>query len=485
MKKTMTYVVAAAAVAMALVSCSKDKLIEKGTRNEQTSGMRTLTVSFAQGTKTSISNDMKTPVWAEGDKISLNGTPYEVPADAKGKPTCTITTDIQGDIVAVYPASAWTAEEPHYKVESTQDGSFSKANICIDTVKVGDTKIEFKNKTALFYVKIKAGDKNSTLKVTSLKAIGEDGQRSGSEAAITNDGVNANEITVAITASSYDQDCYVSVLPGVKLTDLNFDITRDGETGKGEQGGFSANYLKDTKEIAEPYLYAVVENTIYTVDPSFLHEYVEVKMTVQGGSEKTYKWATMNIGATSATDAGDYFAWGATEVAYESLTNHDFTFKTGKPASYVYSNGYTGPWAPEEGFADCNTPYYDGESFSDSKYNIVEGKKVLDLSDDAANANWGGSWRMPTNEEFTAFLGDTETYEAGDNGSFTHQGVTFPAAGCGHQTDIGDLGCGDYWSSSLYTVSKSRACCFTFYDDTVCPDYEYRHAGYSVRALSD
>jgi hypothetical protein len=33
-----------------------------------------------------------------------------------------------------------------------------------------------------------------------------------------------------------------------------------------------------------------------------------------------------------------------------------------------------------------------------SKYNSSDNKTVLDLEDDAAAANWGGAWRMPTKD---------------------------------------------------------------------------------------
>lgn len=34
-----------------------------------------------------------------------------------------------------------------------------------------------------------------------------------------------------------------------------------------------------------------------------------------------------------------------------------------------------------------------------SSYGNVDNKTTLELADDAANFNWGGSWRMPTKEE--------------------------------------------------------------------------------------
>ena len=79
------------------------------------------------------------------------------------------------------------------------------------------------------------------------------------------------------------------------------------------------------------------------------------------------KWANMNVGAEKDSGFGSYFAWG--EV---------------KPKKYYSWNTYV--WSRE------NTQFL-------VKYSITDRKTQLDLSDDAARANWGGDWRMPTVDE--------------------------------------------------------------------------------------
>ena len=86
------------------------------------------------------------------------------------------------------------------------------------------------------------------------------------------------------------------------------------------------------------------------------------------------KWATMNVGATSVTDPGLYFAWGET-TGYGSDTSDGRSFDW---ESYEWGNGTK----------DVMT-----------KYNAADGKKVLDPEDDAATVNWGSDWRMPTFKE--------------------------------------------------------------------------------------
>lgn len=102
------------------------------------------------------------------------------------------------------------------------------------------------------------------------------------------------------------------------------------------------------------------------------HEYVEI-----GG----IKWATMNVGASSETDKGLYFAWGETEgyriYADDSQNTRDFS-----ESEYKYAE-------------------LDGSTYVYTKYNSTDGKSSLDIEDDAARANWGGNWRIPTRDEFS------------------------------------------------------------------------------------
>ncbi len=116
------------------------------------------------------------------------------------------------------------------------------------------------------------------------------------------------------------------------------------------------------------------------------HEWVDL------GLPSGLKWATMNVGATTPEGCGDAYAWGETEPK----KRYDFS-------TYKYSNS-------------------DGTIFS--KYNADDQKEVLDLEDDAARVNWGGSWRMPTATEFEELLNNcTWTYNE-SNGGYTVQGST-------------------------------------------------------------
>lgn len=153
------------------------------------------------------------------------------------------------------------------------------------------------------------------------------------------------------------------------------------------------------------------------------HEYVDL------GLPSGTLWATCNVGATTPEGYGNYFAWG--ETATKKTYNWSTYFDT--------SDG--------------------GGTFT--KYNRDGGKTVLDLEDDAAHVNWGGSWRMPTKEECWELLDNcswTWTTQNGINGykvtstkaGYTDKFIFLPAAGYRQDSGLDEVGSnGSYWSSSL------------------------------------
>ncbi len=104
-------------------------------------------------------------------------------------------------------------------------------------------------------------------------------------------------------------------------------------------------------------------------------EYVDLGLSVM--------WATFNVGANKPEEYGDYFAWGETEPK----TNHNYDWTTYK-------------W--------CNGSYNTLTKYNtDSEYGVVDNKKILESSDDAATANWGGDWRMPSTEEWNELFSNS------------------------------------------------------------------------------
>ncbi|MBQ2969097.1 MAG: Ig-like domain-containing protein [Bacteroidaceae bacterium] len=194
------------------------------------------------------------------------------------------------------------------------------------------------------------------------------------------------------------------------------------------------------------------------------HAYVDLGLT--SGT----LWATMNVGATSPEDYGDYFAWG--EVTGYDKGKTSFSWST-----YKYCNGSS----------SSMTKYC-----TSSSYGTVDNKTELELSDDAARHNWEGSWRMPSKEQFKELYDEctwTWTTQSGVSGyrvssKKNANSLFLPAAGF-RDTSLYYAGSyGYYWSRSLGSGNSSYAYGLYFNSSYVSPSYSnIRYYGRSVRPV--
>ena len=129
---------------------------------------------------------------------------------------------------------------------------------------------------------------------------------------------------------------------------------------------------------------------------------------------------------------------------------------------------------------------------------IGDGKSTLEREDDAATANWGSGWRMPTMAELAELMNEdnctwtwVENYNDSDlNGyevkSKTTAGLLFlPAAGHRWDSSLGYAGYGGgYWSSELYSGNARGARCLYFDSSNRGSNYYGRLIGFSVRAVA-
>ena len=161
------------------------------------------------------------------------------------------------------------------------------------------------------------------------------------------------------------------------------------------------------------------------------HEYVDL------GLPSGTLWATCNIGSDAPENYGDYFAWG------ETLTKDIYNWST-----YQYCNGSNNTLTKY-----CNNPDYGYNGFSDTLTTLLP-------EDDAATANWGADWRMPTKDDMQELLRNTTrtlTTQNGVNGwlftASNGNSIFLPAAGTfsdGNNSGVGTFGY--YWTSSFNTV---------------------------------
>ena len=144
-------------------------------------------------------------------------------------------------------------------------------------------------------------------------------------------------------------------------------------------------------------------------------------------------WATLNIGANSPWEVGDYFAWGEKE-----------------PNKAVYD------WST---YSLCN-----GTHYSMTKYNATDGKTELDPADDAASVIWGVDWQMPSSTQRVELM-DTRyvnlqwTTQSGvyglkvtskKNGNY----IFLPVGGYRSGSELLYTDGGNYWSRSVNTYNN-------------------------------
>ena len=196
------------------------------------------------------------------------------------------------------------------------------------------------------------------------------------------------------------------------------------------------------------------------------------------------RWASFNLGASAPEEYGDYYAWGETEPYYSN--QNPLTWKDGKESGYIWSS-----------YKWCMGDYSSLTKYcSDSEYGyngFTDTKIVLDSEDDAARVNLCGSWRMPTDAEWTELRNNctwTWTTQNGVDGYLVTgpngNCIFFPAAGYRGSTDLYNAGSdGVYWSSSLYTDDPGYARNVYFYSDSVFRSSGYRYYGRSVRPVSE
>lgn len=186
-------------------------------------------------------------------------------------------------------------------------------------------------------------------------------------------------------------------------------------------------------------------------------------------------WATCNIGANTTEEYGDLFAWGETQPK-------DIYFWE----TYQYCNGIPSSLDDCTLTKYCSNPDYGYNGYTDDLVALLP-------EDDAATANWGSGWRMPSKDEWEELLHHTTpTWTTSPNGV---DGLLFeasngaclflPAAGF-RSDDLfywpGFYGC--YNSRDLYKEEPSSSLGMVFSVETDCEvSFGWRIVGHSVRAV--
>jgi len=190
-------------------------------------------------------------------------------------------------------------------------------------------------------------------------------------------------------------------------------------------------------------------------------------------------WATTNIGAENPEDYGYYFWWGDT-VGYKR-ENNKWVATDGSSSNFSFSSG--------------NTPTYNKSIAALQSEGWITADSVLAPAHDAAHVHWGGSWRMPTDAEFSALINNCTTKWITTNGvsgrlvtgkgAYADRSIFLPAAGYGYDSDLRRTGAdGDYWSSTPGSDYSSHAAWYLdFSSSSFCQSLFSRYGGRSVRPV--
>lgn len=174
------------------------------------------------------------------------------------------------------------------------------------------------------------------------------------------------------------------------------------------------------------------------------HEFVDLGLSV--------KWATCNVGAEKPSEYGNYFSWGETKPKEQYTATNSKMF--------------------QRGIGDVN---------GNHEY-------------DAARANWGGSWRMPTKDEMKELLERCEWVkhsEDGVNGYMirnrgTGSHIFIPAAGYRHGPSLYYAGESGYaWSSTPNENYTQSAYGLFFFSGYHYQYWYYRNYGFPVRPVTE
>ena len=185
-------------------------------------------------------------------------------------------------------------------------------------------------------------------------------------------------------------------------------------------------------------------------------------------------WSTCNVGADKPTDFGLYFQWGDIQG---------------------YNAEQIGLGDGQKRFANDFSDYkwhlsgdeFDNDNFTKYK---TEGD-VLELDDDSAHFNMGGSWHMPSSEQIQELINETTSnWIKLDNVNgrlFTSKNgksIFIPAAGLAWDGSLRSEGSeADVWSSMLSAGNVNYGQYLYFGSGNINLSFNDRCVGFSVRGV--
>ena len=262
-------------------------------------------------------------------------------------------------------------------------------------------------------------------------------------------------LTVSITKDSGSGNMSTPTIT-VKNGNTTIGTLHNGDSLK---VAYSINYVCSASQL-EGYSTpaSVTKNWANTTAKSLTFQYLEEK-GIDLGLPSGRKWAEANVGATNAWEIGLYFSWG-------NVIGH------------AEGSGYN----------------FDQATYNGTPGAGLSGDIAVGATYDAARAIMGGSWRMPTKDEFQELYDNTDSEWVADYHGIAgrkfmkktdHNVFIFlPAAGLYNGTTLSNRGSyGYYWSRSIHSYA-SYGYYLLFNSGAVFPQYnDSRYCGQPVRAV--
>jgi membrane protein involved in colicin uptake len=246
---------------------------------------------------------------------------------------------------------------------------------------------------------------------------------------------------------------------------------------------------------AQTYATMVYDGTAWNIVNLFCPgaEYDPAGLVVDMGLPSGVKWAARDIDLTKPSGFCDtpftymksFFSWGNID-GHNPISNSAFDYN----------------W----GGVNEQEPYYDGQPYGDTPGNTLTGNIAVGEDFDAARANLGAPWRMPTNTEFGELFANIIYIDAnGDEVDTTNtdkrvsvNGVMglyiqsklngarlfFSCSGYGYGRSWSNRGSrGNYWSSAWLSARNARS--LNFHSGGVNPQFNDngRYYGFALRPV--
>ena len=492
-----------ALIVMSIYSCTSDDERVQDV-NDNSSVVTTFTCTQENEgttTKAAMGSEGKTILWKSGDAISIfdgdGNNQFTLKAESDGQKSGSFTGKCYASesYVAVYPyTEGATLSDDRKSVsnivlpdeQNAVAGGFDpKAALMI--AKSNTTTLQFKNAVGFIKVTPQFDCKKIILraadKTQPLAGKGKINIEDPNNPYIDFTGSKELSYSITLSGTITNGSAYYIAVPAVTLA-KNWTLTFVTE---------NKNYMRIvTQDITFVRSRALnlgtfAENGDYWAGPrGIVDSSQEVDMGVFKINGKNYRliFAKSNLTedglAANEYAYGDYFAWGATEPWYSSISGNTFTWKEGH----------------ESGYADGTAPTFSPEYEMNTDFN---------MSDDPARKILGGDWQLPTRDIWMALRNANNNkvcWETTADGGFWEKGTLsknkgikitkkdepgtylfLPYAGIFNGTGFDEYN-GMYWAGTAAYSPRAYILSFTRNDSDLDPKSTYpRCIGCQVRPV--